>query len=299
MVAGETDPVAAIEALAAALIDEVGLANPPFYPQILASFRSVREVRLAAMRSAARLVPDGDALLIEVNRDHSPGKRNFSVDHEVAHTLFPTYNGQLVDDTVTGSFPVGMEEELLCDIGAAALLLDPRWLRPLAHDAGPSLQTLSLLAGLFNASLEATARKLAGLDVWPCAFVTWEPGQRKAERVPDAQIPMIGFEHPEARRGKLRVKRAYVARSFGHFIPENKSADDTSIVALCRVANEPLRGVEKFAFGRHPIRLYCESVYVPYRSGGDIIPRVISLLLPTERDAASMNRWAGYQLEML
>ncbi len=174
MVTGEADPVTAITTLAAGLIDEVGLTHPPFDPRILASFRDVREIRLTNMQGAARLVPDSNALVIEVNRNHSPGKQNFSADHEVVHTLLPTYTQRLVEDVVTGTFPVSSEEELLCDIGAATLLLDPRWLLPLASDAGPSLATLLSLAELFGASLEATARKLAELDVWPCAFVTWE-----------------------------------------------------------------------------------------------------------------------------
>lgn len=207
--------------------------------------------------------------------------------------------GQAVDDAVTGTFPNVSEEELLCDIGASALLLDPRWLGPLARDAGPSIQTLLLLAGLFGASLEATARKLVELDLWPCAIVTWEPGQRKSARLPAGQGLLAGLEHLGAGWSKLRVKRPYVSRSFGHFIPENKSADDTSVVALCRVADEPLRSVEQFVFGRLPIRLYCECVYAPYKLGAETRPRVISLLLPAERYASVANTWSGYQLEML
>ena len=72
----------------------------------------------------------------------------------------------------------------------AALLLDRAILRPLAEDAGPSVTTLVDLSALFKASLQATARQLALLDLWPCAFVFWEEGYRKDERIADNQLPM-------------------------------------------------------------------------------------------------------------
>ncbi len=173
---GEPEPVAAVTKLAEALLDDAGFDGPPFAPEVLASFRGVRAVRRAPMAGAGRLLPEDGGLAIEVNEDHSPGKQNFTVDHEVVHTLMPSYRGQRIEDAETGTFVANLEEELLCDIGAAVLLLDPRLLRPLALEGGPSIRTLVDLAALFRASLEATARQLARLDVWPCAFVVWEEG---------------------------------------------------------------------------------------------------------------------------
>src|SRR5581483_3923032 len=204
---GAADPALAIRQLAAALIDEAGFAQPPVHPAILASCQDVHEVRQRPMVSAARLVRDSGRLVIEVNEDHSAGKQNFSTDHEVSHTLLPTYTGYSVDDAATGLFAATSEEELLCDIGAAALLLDERWLRPLGLEAGPSIQTLLTVAELFGASLEATARRLAELDLWSCAFVVWEEGYRKNERIHDGQGLMPGLESYGRPKPELRVKR--------------------------------------------------------------------------------------------
>jgi hypothetical protein len=129
--AEEADPAQAIAKLARDLIDETGIASPPFRPCVLASYRDVADVRRRPMRSAARLVPEDGKLYIDVNQEHSTGKQNFSADHEVVHTLFPTYTGQAVDDPETGLYWTGTEEEQLCDIGASRLLLDP----PLARIA--------------------------------------------------------------------------------------------------------------------------------------------------------------------
>src|SRR5215204_5462451 len=88
---GEPDPVSAIVKKARDLIDDTSIAQPPFPPRILASFQGIQDVRPQSMSGAARLVPERGKLFIDVNRDHSIGKQNFSADHETSHTLLPTY----------------------------------------------------------------------------------------------------------------------------------------------------------------------------------------------------------------
>lgn len=292
-VSGTPDPVSGMKVLASGLIDEAAITQPPFDPVILASFQNVREVRMRPMQSAARLVPEPATrtLLIEVNQDHSPGKRNFSVNHETSHTLVPTYAGRLIDDLVTGQFVTGSEEEYLCDVGAATLLMDERWLRPLAREAGPSLDTLFTFAGLFGASLEATARKLARLDIWPCAFVCWEEGLRKHEHVSDGQLMIESLATYGMPQPQLRVTRLYKAPSFSLFIPNNKSVGNDSLVAACCDDDPVTFGMEVFEFERNrPETLYSENAHVPYRVQGELRRRVISLLIKTGTgtDAASV-----------
>ncbi len=277
---GARDPAVAISTLAENLLDEVGFDGPPFRPDILASFRGISDIRRHPMASAARLVPGDRGLIVEVNVDHSPSKQNFSIDHEITHTLLPTYSGQSVEDVVTGQFSLTSEEELLCDIGASTLLLDGRWLCPLARDAGPSLDTLFQLAETFGASLQATALKLAELNIWPCAFVMWEEGYRKNERVSEQQIALPGFHRAEGPAPKLRVATPYVSASFGRYIPMNKSADRASLVHACVESNAITRGVEVFDLGARSASFYCENIHAPYTSGGLTRLRVISLLLP-------------------
>src|SRR5215207_1706792 len=112
---GVPDPPGAMKRLAADLIDRAGFDRPPFDPEVLSSMRHVREVRRVPMRGAARLIPDGTFLRIEVNEGHSLGKQHFSIDHETTHTLLPTYGNERVDDAETGTFRGNNEEEILCD----------------------------------------------------------------------------------------------------------------------------------------------------------------------------------------
>lgn len=248
------------------------------------------------MRGAARLIPDGDVLVAEVNQDHSLGKRNFSADHEVTHTLLPTFSGQGVEDMVTGTFG-GSEEELLCDIGAATLLLDERRLRPLAAEAGPSLATLIGMAELFQASLQATAIAIAGLDLWPCAIVFWEDGYRKGEAVNDDQAIMPGFEAFGGPAPALRVTNRYVTSAFGMFIPPNKSTSRESLVGQCQASGCTTWGDDDFDLGRERVRLYCENAYVPYRVGGILLSRVVSVLVPIQAATTWTPRQLSFEVE--
>lgn len=290
-ITGEQDPERAITVLAQQLIDEAGFEDPPFDPAILASFQNVLEVRRSSMSSAARLFPENGHLIIEVNRDHTPEKQNFSIDHEVTHTLFPTYSNTYIDDENTGAFSISLEEEYLCDIGAATLLLDPRALEPRARDYGPSLHALVELATLFRASLQATARQLAALDVWPCAFVCWEPGVRKAEEVSKGQGFLPGFDTFGKPKEKWRIKHAYPSSSFGHFLPPNKSVDASSLVAqAAEVPDNFTMGDEYIDLERRSVKLYCQNLFAPYKRGQEIQPRVISLVLADPSVATSANR---------
>jgi len=278
---GTQDPIAGIKMLARDLVDEAGLDEPPFSPALLASFQNVSEIRVTQMVSAARLIPNKTTgtLVIEVNADHSQGKRNFSANHETAHTLLPTYSGEQIEDGETGRFSTNLEEEYLCDIGASELLLGDRWLRPLALESGPSLATLLYLAELFDASLEATAYKLAELDIWSCAFVFWEEGLRKNERVGEGQMMLPLLAPYGVAKPKVRIKRPYATRSFGMYIAVNKSVDSASLVTTSYKEGCSTNGVEDFDLGGGKEKLYCENILVPYRSQGTTRRRVLSLLI--------------------
>lgn len=280
---GMPDPLRAVARVAQDLLDEAGFAEPPFRPEVLASLADIAEVRRRHMEHSARLVPEGGRLVIEVNAEHSRGRQNFSIDHEILHTLMPTYSGNEVEDHATGEFLDTSEEELLCDHGASVLLLDPRRLEPTARELDQSLDTLFSCADIFEASLEATARALASLDLWPCAFVFWEQGFRKAERVPAGQTRLgEDFSLPEP---LYRVQRAYVAPSFGWFIPHNKSVPAASAIGNCGPANPRTSGMDLLELKGKLVSVQSQNRYASYNDGSTRADRVISLLM--REDAAS------------
>ena len=286
LLTGIPDPAAAMIACADNLLDEAGVTEPPVPLKMLASFQGVRAIEKADMQPSGRLIAmprTGLALtgghIIQVNRAESTTRQNFTIAHEIAHTLLPAYAAHPhdVEDVHTGDYPPTAEEEHLCDVGASALLLPERWLRPAAQQRPPSLASLQDIARQFKASLEATARAVARLDVWPFALVFWEPGWRKADRAAAAQ----GDPIPPA----LRVTRAIAAPSFGVYIPRNKSvAEDTSIYQAY-ASGSPTHGIDRLTLRTADTDVQAESVYVPLMRGAVLHPRVVSFLLRPHTDA--------------
>lgn len=273
MLTGVPDPVAAMVARADALLDDADVTGPPTPLEVLASFQGITGVERVAMRPSGRLVvAPGQGALIQINQDESQARQNFTIAHEIAHTLIPSFAAgpRSVEDSQTGDYPQDDEEEHLCDIGASALLLPERWLRPAASAVPPSLGALERIARRFRASLEATARAVARLDLWPFALVIWEPGWRKKDRPAEGQTPPI----PPA----LRVSRAIAAPSFGFYIPRNKSAPEGSSIHAAFTTQSPTRGQDWLTVGQRSARLVAESAYYALQQDGVVKPRVVSFL---------------------
>lgn len=291
------DPVAAMRLRASSLLEEAMLGAPPFKPELLASVQGIREVRRCSMSSAARLVPDLNGLVIEVNEQHSLGKQNFSIDHEVCHTLLPTFSADLpITDDVTGRFESAPEGEALCDIGASALLLPRSWLSEMAAAAGPTLETLFMMAKRFGASLEATARSMSELDLWPAAYVFWEPGLRKSQRVSEKQMTFLEANATPS-EPPLRVTVACPMKSFDYFIPMNKSVASTSIISRAAHDGEVTYGDERvdLGSGQSPT-LYTESCAASYKTADGMRTRVISFLLRAKPER-SFQGSLSYEVE--
>jgi hypothetical protein len=293
-----SDPVAAIKGLAQALLLETDFVAPPVNLKVLGSFRGIDEIRRVEMLGSARLRPDGTRLVIDVNTEHPIGRRNFSICHEISHTLMPTYAGEAVEDLETGNYSASSELEFLCDIGASELLLSTPAVRRIARELAPTISAVVRIADDFGASLHATARKLAEIDVWSCGFVFWEPGLTKVESysVNQALLPM--FDDQARPAAKMRAMSAYTSNSFRLYFPRSKSADWTSSIGICDETRPHTYGVELFGLGSRTVRLRCENIFAPYRIGDTVRPRVFSLLLREDARIAESIGPVNYRLDL-
>lgn len=281
---GVADPEEAINSLCADLIDEVGSNGPPFNPEILASFRGVIAVRRIPIKEAGRLIPLKDGFEIDVNSGHTPEKQNFSINHETCHTFFAEFGPrQIKTDFETGTFNIKIEEEYLCDVGASALLFDSRWFRPLAIKLGAASESIFELSQKFEGSLEATARALCNLDLWPCAVVFWEESVKPSQKHMIYQNTFPGLEDIKDNLLKLRVRLSWHSSSFRgvHYFPKHKSAPDDGLVCSCHLTQDTTSGYELVDSPCQ--RLWMDSVYVPYRKGGNLHPRVMTVVTLSER----------------
>ena len=279
--AGQDEPASAIRRCADTLLAHAGATEPPVDLNLLASCQRVRKIEHVEMVEAGRLIPDGDGYVIQVNARHPDGKRRFTVGHEICHTFFneahQSSRGSI--DMTTGLFDIREEEEYLCDVGAAHLLLNPRWLLPMAESRNPSLEALLEIARACAASIEATAFEVAQAGCWPCTFVFWEPGFRKSERVASEQVAFEGWEDVAQPRPKLRASRVYGADGTP-FIPKNKSVSFESGIYRSLVEETHTEGEESFEVGRRTVQAWCHSDYMPYYDDtGALRPRVVSCIV--------------------
>jgi IrrE N-terminal-like domain len=102
--------------------------------------------------------------------------------HEILHTFFPVFREERrtrIDRTV-GAFDPDQFEEYLC-VGAAELLL-PRQPFLAALPPQPCLDDVIELAGVFEASLEATVIRVVSLAAVPMTLVVLEPAWKPIEQ---------------------------------------------------------------------------------------------------------------------
>jgi hypothetical protein len=230
----KVDPIRIIESKARTLTHRarsMGWAGPPFDVSVLASLAGLQ------VKGAVRLGSEEAAILmgtaIFTNVDQAVVRQRFSMCHEIVHPFFPDWQNA-PHFSWRGTEDPDREVELLCQLGAAELIM-PHWCFIEAARALPmTLETAALLADRYWVSFEAAARRLVALSSEPVALVFLEPGYRKSERAA-IEMPLLGgFEDViQNPLPKLRVVRvAATSQSLQKrrvFIPHNKSIPDSSV----------------------------------------------------------------------
>lgn len=155
------------------LVIESGMRVPPFRPANYAPIRKVNEIRYSSMAIDGRIFPTNNGYFtIELNRNRSLKRQNFSLAHEISHTFFfeaASYAAQRHHDESHSA-----EEERLCDIAAAELLMPRASFYDASRSYTPSAKALCELCDLFETSLSATALRIAELKAWDSDFILWK-----------------------------------------------------------------------------------------------------------------------------
>lgn len=264
---GIPDPVAATEYLAGQLLSDVGVDEPPVPLDVLASFQGITSVEIVDMPGSGMLLPmpDGE-LVVRLRAGDSPGRRNFSLAHEIGHTLMPGYreNPEEKADLQIGGFDESDEEEFFCDIAGRSLLLPEKLFRARCAQLEPSIDNLLFLAEQFACSLEATALRLDQLGPWPCVAIVWEMQLKPAQTKAACEMVLPGLEEMSTPLEEYRVKY-HAGRGTDLFFPAFKHIDRDSCMVVaclhdgCYVGDCVLPAAKKDAM------CYVEAVAVPYR----------------------------------
>jgi hypothetical protein len=169
------DPVAAMLWHARRLIAESGLTEPPFRPASYAHVRRVKKIVYKDMHVEGCLIPCGGDFIIELRKDRPQGRMNFTCAHELGHTFFYESVPSVKYRTAASSEPHhDPEEERLCNVAAAELLMPSEVFAKVSRDYRQSAQSLQAIAQTFESSLTATAVRLLNLKVWEAKFICWQ-----------------------------------------------------------------------------------------------------------------------------
>jgi hypothetical protein len=266
---GRRAPEDIIEAYADARRVAAGETELPIRPHLIASVHGIKQNR-ARYSFAGRIYaePSGQ-LVMNINEADSEERQHFTEAHELIHPAFPGFEVEhrYRLDTTMDRHAENREEEYLCDLGAAALLM-PTELVAERYTVRNGLKDVERLSRDAAVSIEAAANRMIALSDEPAVMIclTWshKPADRPALRK--------GIETPK----RLRVRYA-VTSHMNLYIPKFKGAEDSSVFCKAAVSasieqeTTTLPGIEDAGLFRVQAKRY----------GTDSLERVIAIARPT------------------
>jgi hypothetical protein len=233
----DDDPESAVRAKARLIVRDFCVAfdaSPPFNLEAMASFRGLRASKQAPRHSKdSEIAPIGGGKVeLRVNRDRPYTRQRFSIGHEVGHTLFPEYAVKVQCRKAIDRDWADPNDliEALCDVASTELLFPLPWFSRSVEELDMTADSIGALATGYEASREATVRRLVEVHPSPLAAVffhwKWKPTEMTAMSRDRTQRRLLGtpLAIPEK---KLRVDYAVLndgfAKKYGGHIPKDKS----------------------------------------------------------------------------
>lgn len=276
---GGGDPVQIIRSKAKAMVrsaKQSGWKGPPYDPLHLASLRGIRSRQTDGLFSAeAQLTPmQGRQLLLEFNPDRAPARKNYSISHELAHTLFDDcYETVHQRKSDPKAFDPEQEVEHLCQVGAAEILMPEEDFLADMGAVGLSLKAIPQLCHRYQASREAVARRMLALTTDTAALVLLSRRLKPVEKNGDY---LSGFRPRE----KLRILYVVQTPDFPVFLPPHKSVPDNSSAYAVTFANDMAEKRETWGVAAFDEWLV-EAMALPIPDPTDATsPSVMALVLP-------------------
>lgn len=193
------------------LLDEGGVQEPPVPMKMLASLRGISSIEAVDQPFAGMLQPAASGFEVRLRSSDSRTRQRFTIGHETGHTLLPGFF-EAPQFRCNGA---RNWLERMCDTAAVELLLPKRLFPPRFGSSGLGFEAIQELAGQFEASVEATARRAVSLNTRPTMLIVLSRRQKPSEisRGEDA-VP------------KLRVDYCIPQGTWPFVLPHKSAADD-------------------------------------------------------------------------
>lgn len=149
--------------------------EPPVDLELLAKRMGVTAIHDVDMAADGMLEQDGKHATVFIRVGLNPGRRNFTLAHELAHRVLIHPNVPTVAYRRNGESD---DEERLCDEIAAALLLPAPWMLSL-RSRPQNLSTLRLISHRANVSLSAALVRSRETIHWRRSLLRFSLDQRR------------------------------------------------------------------------------------------------------------------------
>ena len=243
-----------------------GWNGPPFDPEILASLHGIKvESTDDPMVQEGRIFPRRGEIVVQYRNGRLIERQRFTICHELAHTCFPDvfeYHrqrtpGKNADD-------LDKEFEMLCDIGAAELLMPHEDFLSELNNSQVCLVKTDVLRSRFIASIDATLRRVIGLTSYPCAAVF---------------LTDSAFKDFPAVPGQMRIKFFWKTGTFKRFLPPGTLAPDGSSVlkAPHKAPDNFSPANETWLIDGKPQKWLVEALKLPPVQENNDYPKVVAL----------------------
>jgi len=261
---------ALVRAIAADVIREVGIREPPVDLEMVASMLDIREViEDPHLDVAGCLVSGPCGHVVRVRATDGRARKRFSTGHECSHTFMPGFADAPRFRCSPAVVPKKSVDELerLCDIGASELLMPVTLFRTDLADVRFGLDTVEDLAERYQASLLATANRFVTDWSAPCALVVLTERQKPPECGTKA-VPQLRLQYS-------------VTNGQWPYLRPHKSVTPGDVFDRARLGEVVVeRDVVIAGICASPITVDAYAKPYPYTDGNGRRQRVIALLLP-------------------
>ena len=170
LIAENYEPINFITEKARSLVFEAmrkGWSGPPFDPFRLADILKIDVIASEGVLDARTIPLANGKILIEFNPNRPKSRVNYSIAHELAHTLFPDCAEHIRERKAKNEMRADdWQLEMLCNIGASEFLM-PIGSFPLCIETDVSIDSISKLTTQFDVSTEAILLRIARLAEKP------------------------------------------------------------------------------------------------------------------------------------
>ena len=264
------DPINAVTARARETVFRAiqsGWSGPPYDPFALAEFLKVSVEPRQDVVDARTLSAGAGKFRIEFNPNRSSARINFSVAHEIAHTLFPDC-AEVIRNRFTHAEiqPNDWQLEVLCNVGAAEILM-PVGSFQIDETRPVSIDTVIALQREFSVSSEAVLLRIAKLTSQQC---------------------LVFVAHRDETRNSsvYRLDYAVSSRSLPIGLASGFQLPSSTVVAECTAIGFTAKSEEEWISSRGRWRVECLGI-APYP--GHLYPRVVGIVMPTDNSVTQSN----------